>query len=167
MAHLLTQHPTSQHDQWKLVLFALCLWFLATDIGLDPPYKKEIPVVGESRPSAKVSPMPRVATHPMKPRSPVGGRLDVGLDLEAFRVVFSRQATIRLIPCLREWTVPPAQVLVKGTLQRQGVLRDVISLDPQMTLPSCAEDAIEEMDLSSVALGMKVDTTTVQWRIDW
>jgi hypothetical protein len=58
-------------------------------------------------------------------------------------------------------------VLVKGSLQRQGVLRDVISLDPQMTLPSCAEEAIEEMDLSSVAHGMKVDRTTVQWRIDW
>lgn len=165
MAHLLTHHSTSQHDPWKWVLFALCLW--ATDIGIDPPYQQETPPVGNSRPSAKSSPMPRVVTHPMKPRSPVGGRLDVGLDLEAFRVVFSRQATTRLIPCLREWTAPPAQVLVKGTLQRHGVLRDVISLDPQMTLPSCAEDAIEEMDLSSVALGMKVDTTTVQWRIDW
>jgi hypothetical protein len=167
MAHLLTQHPTSQHDSWKFALFAICFWLWATDIGLDPPYKLESPPFGKIRPNTKASPIPRVATHPMKPRSPVGGRLDVGLDLEAFRVAFSRQATIRLIPCLREWTASPAQVLVKGTLQRKGVLRDVISLDPQMTLPSCAEDAIEEMDLSSVALGMNVDTTTVQWRIDW
>lgn len=167
MAHLLTQHPAFQHDTWKFVLFTLCFWLWATDIGLDPPYKREIPPEGESRPNAKISPLPRAATHPLKPRSPVGGRIDVGLDLEAFKVAFSRQAPIRLIPCLREWTAPPAQVLVKGSLQRQGVLRDVISLDPQMTLPSCAEEAIEEMDLSSVAHGMKVDRTTVQWRIDW
>jgi hypothetical protein len=47
------------------------------------------------------------------------------------------------------------------------VLRYVLSLDPQMSLPPCAEEALLQMNLKSVAAGMKVEATIVQWRIDW
>jgi hypothetical protein len=167
MANLLTHSSAAHSDISKYALWGLCLWLWATDVGPDPKRTPDVSVSVEQKSRSKRSPLPTISSKPLKPRSPVPGRVDAGLDIEAFRISFRRQASLQLIPCLKEWIPPPAQVLVKGTLERRGFLRDVMSLDPQMSLPSCAEQAIGAMNLSPVAQGMNVDSTTVQWRIDW
>ena len=149
---------------YRRLLWLCLLWPL--EIGpevIPPPLKPEI---GQS-PKIQRVPRPTKSVPPLSPARPLTGSMEATIDDAAFRAALARQAGARLTPCLISWRPSPAQVLVKAQLDRRGRLSSVLSLDPAWPLPQCAVLALQEMTFADAALPLKVDATTVQWRLDW
>jgi hypothetical protein len=150
-----------RYHRWLLVYL---LWPL--EIGPEVmPESPRTATLGETLPRS--SPRPAAAVPPLPRSRPLTGEVVASIDDAAFRAALARQAGARLTPCLRSWRSSPAQVLVKGQLDRQGRLRSILSLDPAWPLPDCATSALEEMSFAAAAAPLKVDATNVEWRLDW
>jgi hypothetical protein len=89
------------------------------------------------------------------------------VDKEQFRISFKRQSDAELIPCLKEWRLGPASVLIIANLHRHGKLLQIRVVSSEEELPACARAAMEQMDFSHLTDKMRRAHVAMQWRIDW